>query len=246
MSVAAEQDEDCVGSEDAQKRINGLDRAFSKTTFVEGKDDLAAPAADHDLAVAVRPIEFEQEASQEPSDEVVSRNEFQPYPIFRLCDITPSLANNYLIKGLIDRETLIVMYGRSGSGKSFLATDLGLAIASGQPWRGNRTRRGRVVYVAAEGAKGMKNRLYGASQNLACSSVAAVDFHLVPSVVRLTEDEPDVDRFVRTILDKCGNGADLVIIDTLSRSMTGDENTSKDMMAAVAAATVRRRRRRKR
>ena len=102
MSVAAEQDEDCVGSEDAQKRINGLDRAFSKTTFVEGKDDLAAPAADHDLAVAVRPIEFEQEASQEPSDEVVSRNEFQPYPIVRLCDITPSLANNYLIKGLIE------------------------------------------------------------------------------------------------------------------------------------------------
>jgi hypothetical protein len=159
------------------------------------------------------------------------------YRVLHFANIEPNLVSNDLVKGVLGRESIVVMYGASGSTKSFCATEIGLAVASGQPWRGRHSRRGTVVYVAAEGARGMQNRLYGSRQHLAIGSAEKVDFLLVPSVVRLVEETPDVDRFVRTIQEISGKGVDLVIIDTLSQSMPGaDENGPKDMTAAIAAA----------
>ena len=162
---------------------------------------------------------------------------FKSYPVRRFCDLEPHLKNNDLVKGVIGRESIVVMYGAAGSSKSFCAIEFGLAIASGQPWRGCRTQRGRVIYVAAEGARGMENRLCGARERLALGPPDQVDFLLVPSTVRLIEGTTDVEGFVRTIREQGSEGAALVIIDTLSQSMPGaDENGPKDMTAAIAAA----------
>jgi RecA/RadA recombinase len=65
----------------------------------------------------------------------------------------------WLVRGLLPRAELAVIYGESGSGKSFLALDLAAAITRGIEWRGRRTATGRVVYVCAEGAGGFKARL---------------------------------------------------------------------------------------
>lgn len=197
---------------------------------------------DGDMSAAVRAAARElgikplHEAK--PAVKADSRGEeFKPYRVVRFADIEANLSNNDIIKGVIARQSIAVLYGPSGSTKSFCATEMGLAIASGQPWRGHRTKRGRVVYVAAEGARGMLNRLHGARMHLALGPAERVDFLLVPSTVRLVEDTPDVDRFVQTIRMEAGDGAALVIIDTLSQSMAGaDENGPKDMTAAIAAA----------
>ena len=42
-----------------------------------------------------------------------------------------------------------MLFGGSGSFKSFIALDAGLHIAHGLPWMGRRTKQGQVVYLAA-------------------------------------------------------------------------------------------------
>lgn len=66
---------------------------------------------------------------------------------------------DWVVRGLLPRAELAVIYGESGSGKSFLALDLCAAITRGIEWRGKRVVRGRVVYVCAEGSGGFKARL---------------------------------------------------------------------------------------
>jgi hypothetical protein len=162
---------------------------------------------------------------------------FRPYPMISFADIPLELVSADLIRGVIGTRTMTVVYGQSGSTKSFLATEMGLAIASGTEWRGNRTEKGRVIYIAAEGARGMRRRLRAARERYTLGPAEAVDFHLVSSTVRLTDEDPDVDRFVQTVRNAEGDGTALVIIDTLSQSMAGkNENAPADMTAAIAAA----------
>jgi hypothetical protein len=66
---------------------------------------------------------------------------------------------DWVVRGLLPRAELAVIYGQSSSGKSFAALDLCAAITRGIEWRGKRVTRGRVVYVCAEGAGGFKARL---------------------------------------------------------------------------------------
>ena len=64
-----------------------------------------------------------------------------------------------LVQGLMVAGSLVLLYGESNTGKSTLAVDLGLAISTGSPWRGRRTRRGAVLHVAGEGLYGLAARL---------------------------------------------------------------------------------------
>jgi hypothetical protein len=83
----------------------------------------------------------------------------------------------------------------------------------------------------------MMTRLAAARDHYALGPHEAVDFYLVASTVRLTEEDPDVDLFVQQVRDVGGEGASLVIIDTLSQSMAGkNENAPADMTAAISAA----------
>ncbi|MFO0687498.1 MAG: AAA family ATPase [Myxococcota bacterium] len=162
----------------------------------------------------------------------------QPIPLIPFAEIGRPVEDDYLVKGLLSRHSLAAEIGASGSSKSFVAVDLALHVASGTPWRGLRTRRGRVVYIAAEGAAGLRNRITAARKRLALGSAETVEFYLVPDVVRLVEGSDDVDRLVSTVRGAFPNGrADLFILDTLSRSIAGrDENSSQDMTEAIAQA----------
>jgi RecA-family ATPase len=61
---------------------------------------------------------------------------------------------NEFIEGILDEGGLSVNYGDSGSGKTFVTTDLGFHVGAGIDWNGKKVRRGLVVYVAAEAASG--------------------------------------------------------------------------------------------
>ena len=67
-----------------------------------------------------------------------------------------------LVQGLLPAGCLGVIYGEANSGKSTLSLDLGLAIATGNSWRGHRVQRGVVLHVAGEGLYGLCMRLRAA------------------------------------------------------------------------------------
>src|SRR5262249_27648111 len=82
-------------------------------------------------------------------------------PRFRLIPfdrLKPSPDPAYLIKGLIPRTGLVVVWGPPKCGKSFWATDAVLHVALGWPYRGRKVTQGPVVYCAFEGQDGYGKR----------------------------------------------------------------------------------------
>ena len=83
----------------------------------------------------------------------------------------------WIVRDVLPRAELAVIYGESGAGKSFVTLDLCAAIMRGIPWRDKRTTKGRVVYVCAEGAGGFKARLR------AYAAKNGIDMRLLPAVI---------------------------------------------------------------
>ena len=63
---------------------------------------------------------------------------------------------SYLVKGLIPRNGLTVVWGPPKCGKSFWTFDLMMHVALGREYRGRRVQQGPVVYCAFEGADGFR------------------------------------------------------------------------------------------
>jgi RecA-family ATPase len=76
----------------------------------------------------------------------------------RFRDIHLPTDRPYLVKGLIPREGLVVIWGPPKCGKSFWTFDLALHIALGWEYCGRRVQQGTVVYVACEGERGLNAR----------------------------------------------------------------------------------------
>lgn len=169
----------------------------------------------------------------DPSDQEPSA-----FRVVWFSDLGCATHQEHLVKDLLLAGTLFVMYGESNSGKTFFLLDLALAVASGSPWRGRRTRRGLVVYVAGEGANSVRNRIV--AYRIANPDVpGGLPFAVVPCSVDFLNID-SVDALIETIQlaeRECGEKVALVCIDTFARALAGgDENSAQDVGRAVAAA----------
>jgi hypothetical protein len=158
--------------------------------------------------------------------------------LIQYADMTARLAGRPLVRGLLEREQISVVYGEAGCGKTFLALDLGLHIAVGLDWLGHRVAQGPVVYVAAEAGTGIINRVAAWRQS---SGIAGLPFAAVVNPVDLCHAETgDLDRLIVAIRD-ADLGADpvLVIIDTVSRVLAGGNENAPDHMGALVRSLDR-------
>ena len=86
----------------------------------------------------------------------------QSLPVFKtlqLTDIASLPDAQWLISGILQTQSVSMLYGESNAGKSFLALDWCLRISKGLDWLDRPTRPGAVLYIAAEGLQGMKTRI---------------------------------------------------------------------------------------
>jgi hypothetical protein len=132
----------------------------------------------------------------------------------------------WLIKHVMPAESIGMLYGGSGTFKSFIAIDAALHIAHGLPWLGRRTKQGGVLYIAAEGGAGLWPRIvaWHRARRLQWGSVP---FHVVPAAVDLTQD---AWRVVEAAQAK-GITPTLVVVDTLSQTYNGEENSANEVAA---------------
>jgi hypothetical protein len=142
-----------------------------------------------------------------------------------------------LVKGLIPATGFGFLAGASQSRKSFLALEWSLRIAAGQPVLGHRSKQGGVVYVAAEGADGLRKRVAAWREHRGAPDLP---FDLIGQAADL-RNPVHIGALIESIsgakADLAANGEELrlVVIDTLSASMPGgDENNSADMSATLA------------
>jgi hypothetical protein len=137
----------------------------------------------------------------------------------------------YLIKGIIPRAGLTVIWGPPKCGKSFWMFDAAMHIALGWPYRGRRVVQGIVVYLALEGSHGFRARIEAFRQR---HDVTEAPFYLIAGIADLVADHAGLVEDIRKVLGS--NNPALVVIDTLNRSLVGSENKSEDMAAYVRAA----------
>jgi KaiC/GvpD/RAD55 family RecA-like ATPase len=139
-------------------------------------------------------------------------------------NLTPSIDRDYLVKGWLDRGCTSILYGQSNTGKTFLAVDLANAVSKGLTWAGRRVRKGRVLYIAAEGGGGFANRV---------SALNDPEFFVLTAPLVLTGRDSQSHFLVevmRHLAEVGGQPFDLVVIDTMARVMGGaDENAAPDI-----------------
>ena len=126
-----------------------------------------------------------------------------------------------------------MVYGESGSGKTFWCFDIAMKIAQKtaredfQYWLdGHKIMPGKVLYVAAEDPQGCKQRAkaYAKKHN---SPLEDFDIHFISDCPNLHQGN-DFETIRQNILDH--GGGDVIIIDTLARVSPGaNENSGEDM-----------------
>jgi hypothetical protein len=151
-------------------------------------------------------------------------------------EITLSTGRRYLVKGLIPRVGMTVVWGPPKCGKSFWAFDLMMHVALGWSYRGRRVNHGAVVYCAFEGQTGIEQRVEAFRQTYLDGQAAAVPFYLEPVTLDLVKDHAALIAVIRQTLGDVTPVA--VTLDTLNRSLAGSESSDQDMSAYVRAADV--------
>jgi hypothetical protein len=142
---------------------------------------------------------------------------------------------DYLIDQLLPEGALAELIGDSETLKSFIAIDLGLSIASGQPnvFGQPVVKHGPVLYIVAEGAGAFQFRLraWGAEHKV---NLDKVPFYSIAAPVNLRD--PSFQEELTCIVARVRPL--LVVVDTLHRCIPGaEENSSRDVGEVVGFST---------
>lgn len=184
----------------------------------------ADPSELEDLGPPERPLEALERAF-EPATEPAIRFGVQKAGAF-----SEGPPPGYWVKGVVPDGDLVVIYGASGSGKSFLAWDMACAVERGTPWMDRKTRKGRSVYICAEGGGGFRTRVraYAAENQIDPNTLPGV----IPDAPNLLEVE-DIKSLVHSV--RAYGPIDIIWVDTFAATTPGaDENTSKDIGLALS------------
>lgn len=140
-----------------------------------------------------------------------------------------------VIQGFLPADAVGMLWGEPGSYKSFIVTDWMLSVASGRPWCGRKTHQGPVWYLAGEGHGGLRQRIaawrkakhFDGDLPVMHSSKAVT---LDTSTGEVSDGLSELLGFVRS-----GEVPSMIVVDTLARSMVGDENSTRDASRFVSA-----------
>lgn len=167
-----------------------------------------------------------------PDEIIQPKDGFQFVPVADLKYRAPE----FIIDGLFEAETLGLIFGDPGCGKSFLAVDIALSVATGTPFHGRPTRQGAVFFIAGEGHNGLARRFaaWSKARNLPLEGVPLFKSERAAQFLDAASAQAVADA-VAGLAAHEGPPA-LIIIDTLARNFgAGDENNTKDMSEFVVA-----------
>jgi hypothetical protein len=139
----------------------------------------------------------------------------------------------WIVKKIIERGTVILVFGDSGTGKSFFAISLAACVATGTDFFGYPVKRpGAVLYIAGEGISGLSRRFY------AWEIARGVNLNDAPvfrytGAANLLDRPGELSLAIKTHIEKHGEPR-LVILDTWARTMGGDDSNSQDAATALS------------
>lgn len=138
---------------------------------------------------------------------------------------------DWLVKGWLERDTTAAMIAEPGRGKSFAALDMACCVSLGRDWHGIPTKQAPVLFLAGEGRAAMVRRAM--AWGIVYTDLSTAPLHLSSGAVAL--NDPDALATMQTEIDAMPEPPGLLIVDTLQRGLSGDENGATDMNAFVGA-----------
>ena len=139
--------------------------------------------------------------------------------------------DEWLIKHLIPRRGLGLLFGAKHSFKSFLAYHIAVCITNGLQWGEKKTHQAHVVYIAAEGGGGLPKRAMAYERKGYVLSPKT--FALIRAAPNLGANTEDRGELIRAI-DSAGIKPGIVIIDTLAASIAGANENGDGMLMLVS------------
>lgn len=143
------------------------------------------------------------------------------------------------IEDVAPKQGVMVVYGHTGTLKTFFTMGLSAAVASGTEWNGHYVDRGLVLYLIAEGQVGFRNRLV-AMRN-AGRYASSDPFVYLPTALDLQAPDGETRALIETVRDAAAREAAapaVVVIDTLSKTFGAGKENSDDMAGYVANAQL--------
>lgn len=134
-------------------------------------------------------------------------------------------------------QSLSSVIGRSGCGKTAFVLGQVLSIVTGQEdWCGHRVRPGRVAYLNAESPRGFRKRVA-----LWCQEHGGIEENrkkirknlLVSQGITKHLNTPGDLEIIQRDIRSADFDPDLIVIDTVNRYMTGNENDTADVSAFI-------------
>ena len=135
---------------------------------------------------------------------------------------------DWLIEGILEKESLACVFGKPKSGKSFIAIAMAAAIAKGEKFYGNDSYAAPVMFVCGEGQRGTKRRLAAWQQGM--YGLENVPLYLSDRAIRINDNddfkmlEEEIDALQNQV-GKIG----MIVIDTFQRNFVGNENSAEDV-----------------
>lgn len=168
----------------------------------------------------------EQIAQPKPTDEFSAAvQEWRKTHILTFKDLANLPPQTPLIHGnILFRRTTCWIAGLPGTYKSFVSLDWAMCIATGRPWLGRAVEKGRVLYIAGEGARGIYIR------GSAWLSRAGLNEDVFDDAFYVMGPTNLLDPQTRVYLSHLAAEGywDLVVIDTQARATPGVNENAKE------------------
>jgi archaellum biogenesis ATPase FlaH len=138
----------------------------------------------------------------------------------------------YTVQDFIPSGNIVLLYGESGSKKTYSMLSMAVCIAMGKPWLGFSTIQRKVLYIDEEmGESWLLRRLRAAIEGEFGTKDIPMDYVCFPGFKLDTRE--GADGLLKEIQE---HEYKLVVLDSFSEIMTGDENSKEDTIKVFAAA----------
>jgi hypothetical protein len=134
----------------------------------------------------------------------------------------------WLIQDYFEAKTISIIWGDTMAFKSFIALEVCFCVAAGIPWHGQEVNQGTVLYVCGEGSNGIARRIAGLKHKYGITEHVPLYVSSGSRDIIEVEAIKEVIGFGRSL----ETNISLVMIDTVNRNFSGEENSSKDVAKA--------------
>lgn len=153
----------------------------------------------------------------------------------------PVAAN--LIRNTLPSTGIVVISGKEKSGKTFLAMSLVLSVASGECfWQAMPDRKisdnakdGVIIYISAEGQAGfrLRKKAHAIAKGWNAEKLKTIRFMDIQAAPNVREKSTLLDLIAE--VKKPGQKIIAIVIDTVARTMHGNENDGETMAEYIDA-----------